>query len=80
MARRQELYIAAVRCIVGRMTIYKHISLTGEAGNAMRKLAAFATGLSMRRISQSQAIIAAAKVARDHPDEFTSALSAAPTE
>jgi len=62
------------------MTAYKHVSLTDEAGHAMRKLAAFATGLSMRRISQSQAIIAAAKVAQDHPDEYVTALSAAPIE
>lgn len=54
---------------------YTHLRVSQQAGQAVRALTAIGTGLAMRKLSQSDALIAASKVVRDHPDEFSNALS-----
>jgi len=54
---------------------YTHLRVSLKAGQSIRTLTAIGTGLAIRRITQSDALIAAAEVARNHPDEFAAALS-----
>jgi hypothetical protein len=56
---------------------YTHLRVSLEAGKAIRTLSAVGTGMAMRQITQSDALIAAVKVARNYPDEFADALSPA---
>lgn len=55
-------------------------SLTVDAHQALVSAAAFATGITERRITMSGVLIAAIAVARNHPDELAAQLTTGDTE
>lgn len=51
-------------------------SLTVEAHRALVSAAAYASGITERRVTMSEILVAAITVARAHPDELGAALTA----
>jgi len=52
------------------------VSVTSAGREAMRSLAVLATTASGRKLSMSDAVVAALAVARQHPDELRAAIAA----
>lgn len=51
------------------------VSITPEARQALRTLAALASGVAERPVNMSDALVAALPVARAHPDDYRAALA-----
>lgn len=56
------------------------VTVTPEAHQALRALAALASGVAERPVSMSDALVAVLPVARAHPDEYREALAAGTAE
>ena len=56
----------------------QQVTLTVEAYEALQTSAAHLGGLVLRRVPMSEALVAIAAVARQHPDELRAALDAGP--
>jgi hypothetical protein len=56
------------------------VSVTRGGREAMRTLAVLATTASGRKLSMSDAVVAALAVVREHPDDYRAALLADPAE
>lgn len=55
-------------------------SLTVEAHGALVSAAAYASGITERRVTMSEVLVAATTVARNHPAELAAALAVEPPE
>ena len=57
------------------MTRRSGVTITQEAHQALRALAAFASGVAERPVSMSEALVIALPVVRSHPDELRATLA-----